>query len=83
MNTTQPTILLVDDIPENLRLLAEMLKKSGYSPRPVLSGAAAFKLLERQPVDLILLDINIADRLFDRHKAMFLLLSQKSFTRHL
>ena len=34
-------------------------------------------------IDVILLDINIADRLFDRHKAMFLLLSQKSFTRHL
>jgi CheY-like chemotaxis protein len=59
MNQRHTTILLVDDIPENLRLLAEMLKKRGYSPRPVLSGPAALKLLERQPVDLILLDINM------------------------
>jgi CheY-like chemotaxis protein len=61
MNTSQATILLVDDIPENLRLLAEMLKKTGYSPRPVLSGAAALNFLERQAVDLILLDINMPE----------------------
>ena len=55
------TILLVDDIAENLRLLAEMLQRANYSPRPVLSGANALKLLERQSVDLILLDINMPE----------------------
>jgi CheY-like chemotaxis protein len=61
MTSSPATILIVDDIPENLRLLAEMLQRANYSPRPVLSGAAAIKLLGRQTVDLILLDINMPE----------------------
>lgn len=53
------TILLVDDIPENLRVLSEMLMRSGYSPRPVTSGKAALKVLASVPVDLILLDVHM------------------------
>lgn len=54
-------ILLVDDVPENLRVLAEMLLQTGYSPRPVTSAKAALKLMEKIEIDLILLDINMPE----------------------
>ncbi len=54
-------ILIVDDIPENLQMLSALVKASGYSPRPVLSGAEALETALRNPPDLILLDINMPD----------------------
>lgn len=54
-------ILLVDDVPENLRVLAEMLLQRGYSPRPVTSAKAALKLMGKIDIDLILLDINMPE----------------------
>ena len=61
MNTsdTQPlaSILVVDDMPDNLRLLARMLADRGYQVRPVLNGMQALTAAQTQPPDLILLDI--------------------------
>jgi len=50
-------ILIVDDLPENLRLLSQMLTERDYLARPVLSGAQALTAAQVQPPDLILLDI--------------------------
>ena len=61
MTEPRGTILLVDDAPENLRILAEMLQAAGLSPRPVSSAKAALKLLETVSVDVILLDINMPE----------------------
>ncbi len=61
MTEARGTVLLVDDAPENLRILAEMLHKSGLSPRPVTGAKAALKLLESVEVDVILLDINMPE----------------------
>jgi len=52
-------ILLVDDNPNNLRLLSQILSERGYSPRAVTSGARALASVEMTPPDLILLDIRM------------------------
>src|SRR5438132_3420756 len=56
----QPTsILVVDDTPANLQVLAGMLKDRGYKVRPVPSGKLALLAARRDPPDLILLDVNM------------------------
>ena len=52
-------ILVVDDMPANLEVLATMLKECGHRIRPVLNGRQALEAARRQPPDLILLDINM------------------------
>jgi len=53
----QQTILIVDDNPENLTVLGELLCER-YKVRAATSGARALQLAEQQPLpDLILLDI--------------------------
>lgn len=52
-------ILVVDDTVENLRLLSVMLGAQGYEVRPVTNGRQALQAVERDPPDLILLDINM------------------------
>ncbi len=58
---SKPDILLVDDNPQNLRLLRTMLKEYGYKVRATLSGGLALKAIEIVKPDLILLDINLPD----------------------
>jgi sigma-B regulation protein RsbU (phosphoserine phosphatase) len=55
------SILVVDDTPANLQVLAGMLKDRGYRVRPVPSGKLALLAAQRDPPDLILLDINMPD----------------------
>ncbi|MCU0545674.1 MAG: response regulator [Oscillatoriaceae cyanobacterium Prado104] len=50
-------ILVVDDTPANLRLLAGILNGKGYKVRPVPSGELALSAARGMPPDLILLDI--------------------------
>ena len=60
--TGQPaSILVVDDTPANLQVLAGMLKDRGYKVRPVPSGKLALLAAQRDPPDLILLDINMPE----------------------
>ncbi|MBF2048813.1 MAG: hybrid sensor histidine kinase/response regulator [Leptolyngbya sp. IPPAS B-1204] len=53
------TILIVDDTPNNLRLLSSMLTKQGYEVRSAISGSVALMAVRTVPLDLILLDINM------------------------
>src|SRR5688572_14384134 len=55
------SILVVDDTPANLQVLAGMLKDRGYKVRPVPGGKLAILAAQRDPPDLILLDINMPD----------------------
>src|SRR3954462_12022671 len=55
------SILVVDDTPANLQVLAGMLKDRGYKVRPVPSGKLALQAAQRDPPDLILLDINMPE----------------------
>lgn len=52
-------ILVIDDTPNNLRLLATMLTGQGYSVRSVISGQMGLMAAQVAPPDLILLDINM------------------------
>ncbi|BAY15010.1 two-component hybrid sensor and regulator [Anabaenopsis circularis NIES-21] len=58
---TQTNILLVDDTPDNLRLLAKILELQGYVVRKSLNGRMALQAASRETPDLILLDINMPD----------------------
>ncbi|MCC3435501.1 MAG: response regulator [Microcoleus sp. PH2017_29_MFU_D_A] len=56
-STPPGNILVVDDTPANLRLLAGILNGKGYKVRPVPSGELALSAAQGMPPDLILLDI--------------------------
>src|SRR6476619_7998658 len=55
------SVLVVDDTIENLRLLSSMLEEHGYEVRPVTNGRQALQAVERDPPDLILLDITMPE----------------------
>ncbi len=54
-------ILLVDDMPDNLQLLSDLLVKLGYTVRSVTSGRMALKTIQVKPPDLILLDVKMPE----------------------
>ncbi|MEG3896205.1 MULTISPECIES: PAS domain-containing protein [unclassified Microcoleus] len=56
-NALKQNILMVDDQPENLRLLSHVLSEQGYKVRSTLDGKLALRLAKSTPPDLILLDI--------------------------
>lgn len=51
------TIVIVDDTPENLRLLGQILTEQGYRVRSIPSGERALATVRKERPDLILLDI--------------------------
>ncbi|PIQ27665.1 hybrid sensor histidine kinase/response regulator [bacterium (Candidatus Blackallbacteria) CG17_big_fil_post_rev_8_21_14_2_50_48_46] len=54
-------ILIVDDTPQNLKVLSDFLRLKGYNSRPVSSGKLALRGAETRPPDLVLLDINMPE----------------------
>jgi putative two-component system response regulator len=58
---TVPNILVVDDTPANLRLLAGMLNVQGYRVRVAPSGPLAFKAIQNSLPDLVLVDVNMPE----------------------
>lgn len=59
--TTQANILVVDDTPDNLRLLSSMLTERGYKVRKAISGQMGLTSAKTALPDLILLDINMPE----------------------
>lgn len=57
IQSIKANILIVDDTPDNLRLLSGMLMKQGYKVRPAPSGAHALATSKMEAPDLILLDV--------------------------
>ena len=55
----KPTVLIVDDDPSICRILEKILQKEGYNIMIVNSGKQAIKIVERETVQLILLDIQM------------------------
>lgn len=54
-------ILVVDDIVDNLRILANTLQERGYKVRCAKNGTIALKVAQKVIPDLILLDIKMPD----------------------
>jgi len=62
LNITQSfpfNILIVDDNPQNLQVLAKILQENNYEIEFATNGEAALKWLKDKKFDLILLDINM------------------------
>ena len=60
-NGTKGDVLIIDDTPENLTLLAEMLKQEGYKVRSATKGSTALRGAQAVPPDVILLDVNMPE----------------------
>lgn len=54
--TEMATILVVDDAPDSLRVLYEILRHAGYTVRVAVDGFAALQSIRRQRPDIIVLD---------------------------
>ena len=61
VETPAASILIVDDTPDNLRLLARLLEEEGYDVRPASSGTRALSAVQADLPDLILLDIKMPE----------------------
>lgn len=56
-SATKGNLLIVDDTPDNLRLLSAMLAEQGYEVRKAINGKMALIAVQADPPELILLDI--------------------------
>jgi signal transduction histidine kinase len=57
LSPTRSRVLVVDDIPKNLQVVAAMLRSEGYELMAATSGAQALEGVRLQIPDLILLDL--------------------------
>lgn len=57
VNTVGARILIVDDVPANLRILSEALESQGYRIQAATDGETALKLVTAGPPELILMDV--------------------------
>ncbi len=55
----KPHLLIVDDMPDNLRVLKAILAEQGYEVSAAISGELALKALQKIIPDLVLLDIRM------------------------
>jgi len=60
-STSKGDILVVDDVPDNVRLLCAALKKGGYEVRGAANGETALVIAQSALPELILLDIMMPD----------------------
>ena len=57
MNKAKQTILIVDDTPENIDILKDLLRDT-YNIKAAINGEKALQIVQKNPsIDLILLDI--------------------------
>jgi diguanylate cyclase (GGDEF)-like protein len=61
LNSFTGNILVVDDTPDNLRVLSASLSEKGYQVRCAKNGSMALITAAKEPPDLILLDIKMPD----------------------
>jgi two-component system sensor histidine kinase/response regulator len=60
-NPLGPSILIVDDNPQNLQVLGRLLQEKNYDIEFATNGIAALDWLASKPFDLVLLDINMPE----------------------
>lgn len=55
------TIMIIDDEPENLNVLGDILRQDGWSVRAFPQGSLALKAAHAEPPDLVLMDIRMPE----------------------
>ena len=71
------SILIADDNPENLKVLARLLKQEGYKIRAATNGKQALESFQAEPPDLVLLDIQMPK--MDGYEACRLIKKQEKY----
>ncbi len=61
MEETNSELLIVDDNPENLKVLGSMLRGEGYAVRVAKNGKQALASIETAVPDLLLLDVHMPE----------------------
>lgn len=61
LDTERGTILYVEDNPDNRNLVRRVLNAEGYAVVEAAQAEQAFRKLESEDIDLILMDINMPD----------------------
>ncbi|MBX3274129.1 MAG: protein kinase [Sandaracinaceae bacterium] len=57
MSEPRPRVLIVDDLEDNLDLLARRLERKGYAVSVASSGPDALALVDARPLELVILDV--------------------------
>lgn len=55
------TVLYIEDNPDNMTLIKRVMDCSGFTLRQAFSGQEGLKIAFSEPIDLVLLDINLPD----------------------
>src|SRR5579885_1444068 len=50
-------IMVIDDDPDTVKILAHYLRREGFNPLEATSGAEGLRILAEHPADVILLDL--------------------------
>jgi len=58
---TNPTILYIEDHPDNMTLVRRVLRSENYTLIEAGTGLQGILIAENQDVDMVLLDINLPD----------------------
>lgn len=72
-------ILVAEDQPINQRFVAEILRKKGHTPLLAANGQEALELWQQEPVDLVLMDIQMP--VMDGLKALAAIRAHEDVTR--
>lgn len=56
-----PRIMVVDDDPDTISILARHLQREGFVAIEAISGAECLRIVREHPVDIILLDLMMPD----------------------
>ena len=59
MGNSKSEILIIDDVPKNIQVISNILKKEGYEISFALNGEQGLKNVAFKAPDLILLDISM------------------------
>jgi len=78
-------VLVVDDDPHNVKMVAFLLKEEGYTVVSANSGQTALEIIEREPPDLVILDVmmphldglEVTRRVRQHHQIPIIILSAK------
>src|SRR6266436_9475796 len=60
-NNRVPQIMVVDDDPDTVSILARHLQREGFGAIEAISGAECVRIAQERPVDVILLDLMMPD----------------------